>query len=412
MILTPLILASTAAPTPTLTPAPAADLLAIRARRLEVGNGESLEHAVILIEGGKVVTVGEDLPIERGIPVLDLDDDQVVMPGLVDAYSRLGMGGSGRNDSRPWILASDELYPPAPDYAKALEAGVTTLGQYPAGDGIPGQAVAVRTKGATTDAMVLADRVYLKIIMSSSRSAKKNVQDGFDKADDWLEKEKKNREKWEKAKEKFDKEKDEEKKEKLDPGPYEPLEEDPKAQAFLDLRAGTLDALISIRSASDYLHLLDAIGDEQFAWDLRVVTTRGLDVYHVKEQIGEKGLRVVMEPELSLHPGTMRQRNLPAELARAGAKLVLVPRNDSVEGLEAWRRHTGEIVAAGLDRQTAIGAMTLAPAEVLGLGEELGSLEPGKAANLIVLSGDPFEPGTEVDAVMLEGVFVSGEVDL
>ena len=54
-----------------------------------MGNGETLHHAVILVEDGRIVTIGEDLPIERGIPVLELSEGQVVMPGLVFAYSRI-----------------------------------------------------------------------------------------------------------------------------------------------------------------------------------------------------------------------------------------------------------------------------------------------------------------------------------
>lgn len=436
MIATPLLLALTpvcgnagalSASTSTVAQeSPAPDLVAIRAARVELGNGETLQHAVILVEDGKIVTIGEDLPIERGIPVIELDQNQVVMPGLVNAYSRVGMDGRGGSNARPWLKASDELYPPSLDYERVLQAGVTTLGQYPAGSGIPGRAVVVRPKGATVEEMLIADPAYLKIIMASSRVGKGYISGGFEKADEWLEKEKKNKAKWDKAKEKYDKakekwdkEKDKEKKEegrekveKLDPGPYEPIDPDPKAQSFLELREGTLKALISIRSAGDYLHLLDAIGDEEFSWDLRVVMTRNMDIYNVKERIGEAGLRVVMEPEISLHPGTMRQRNLPAELARAGAKLVLVPRSDTVASQKAWLRHVGEMVAAGLDYQTAIRAMTLEPAELLGVGDQVGSLEAGKAANLLILSGDPFEVGTQVEVVMLDGKFVYGEVDL
>lgn len=410
MILTPLLLAPL---TPAAaTPPSAGDLLAIRAPRVEVGNGETLHHAVILVDDGRIVTIGEDLPIERGIPVVELTGDQVVVPGLVNAYSRVGMSGRGYNDAKPGIRASDELDPDDSVYEKLREAGVTTLGHYPAGNGIPGRAVAVRPGGQSVEDMILSDSCYLKIIAGSNRTAKNNISEGFEKADEWLEKEAKNREKWEKKKEKYDKEDDEEKKKKLDPGPYEPIEEDPYARAFLQLRAGELKALISIRQSADYLHLLDAIGDEEFQWDLRVVMTRNLDVFHIADRIGEAGLRVVMEPELTLHPGTMRQRNLPAELSRAGAKLVLVPRGDSTSGHEEWLRHVGEIVAAGLDLQTALRGMTLEAAALLGVDDRVGSLEEGKAANLVILDGPPFEVTTEIDAVMLDGEFVHGEVDL
>ena len=258
--------------------------------------------------------------------------------------------------------------------------------------------------------------MYLKVIGGSSNRTREEqpAATGSPSAPTSLDREgeAKNREKWEKAKEKFDKEKDEEKKKKLDPGPYKSIAPDPKAQSFLELRDGTLKALISVRSSADYLHLLDAIGEEEFAWDLRIVMTRSLDVYHIKDKLGKKGLRTIMEPELTLHPGTMRQRNLPAELVRSGAKLVFVPRSDSITSQRDWLRHVGEVIAAGLDRGAAVRALTHEPAELLGLGDQLGSLEAGKAANLLILSGDPFEVGTEIDAVMLDGQFVVGEVNL
>ena len=80
------------------TPLLAPDLLAIRVGRAETISNGTLEHAVILIEGGKIATVGEDLVVERGIPVID-KPDWVVMPGLVNAYSRLGLDGRGSSNA-------------------------------------------------------------------------------------------------------------------------------------------------------------------------------------------------------------------------------------------------------------------------------------------------------------------------
>jgi imidazolonepropionase-like amidohydrolase len=95
---------------------------------------------------------------------------------------------------------------------------------------------------------------------------------------------------------------------------------------------------------------------------------------------------------------------------KAGAKLVLIPRNDDLDSFESWLRDVGEIVATGLDRDVALRAVTLEPATLLGLEERLGSLDEGKDANLILLNGDPLEVGTKIEAVMLDGRFVYGEV--
>ena len=160
------------------TPAPTSDLFVIKARRVELGDGEVMEHAVILIEDGEIITMGQDLPVERGIPVIELDDDQIVMPGMVNPYSRYGMNGGGFNDSRPQVKASAELYP-STVYDAFLENGVTTVAQYPAGQGIPGQAVALRPMGETAAEMIVEDGVYVKAVMRNSSSAKRNLTDGF-----------------------------------------------------------------------------------------------------------------------------------------------------------------------------------------------------------------------------------------
>lgn len=427
MTLTTLLLA--AMPVAAVQPA-TPDLLAIKVGKAETVDQGTLEHAVILIEDGKIILIGEDLPIERGIPVLDRDPEWTVMPGLVNAYSRGPLDSRGGNDSTPGLRASGELFLPEDFYDEVLELGVTTLGLYPAGNGIPGRAVAIRTKADSAKGLILRDDAYLKIRLRSSGSDKKMLKKGFEDADSWIEKDAKAREKWEKDQEKAKKSKkskkddDEKEDDKSVAVPVEPSsfdddsdvyvapEKDGGAEAFLQLRAHELSALIAIGQASDYLHLIDAIGKEEFDWDLRIPITTELDIFNVSREIGLRACRVVMEPQLSQHPNTMRLRNLPMEMSKAGAKLVLIPRDDSVSGHEAWLRNTGEMVGYGLDRETALRAMTLEPAELMGVGDRVGSLTVGKDANLIFFEGDPFEPGTRVKAVMLEGEFVSGEVKL
>lgn len=425
---------------------PTPSLLAIRVGRAETISKGVIENAVIFIENGKIVTIGEDLPIERGIPILDRPD-WVAMPGLVDAYTRLGLDAEGGDEMSPEVRACAEVLPDTEDYERAVEYGVTTLGLYPAGNGIPGQACAIRPLGATREEMILADGCYLKIIARASTSAKKLIQDGFKKADEYAEKEKKNREKWDKEQEKKkgskkSEEKKEEKKEEgkaaqdpsaaEDPKPdekkdekagdaYVPSEPEAKAKPFVDLRSGKLRALVSLGSSAEYLHFLDALGKEKISFDLRIPVQRELDVFYVADKktydldvdgIGDKKCRVVMEPSLSVTPGTMRNRNLAAELSKAGASIVFIPRSEFLSDLKSWMQHVAEMVGSGLDRGVALRAVTLEPAGLLGLEKRLGSLEKGKDANLIFFTGDPLEPTSRLEAVMLDGRFVHGEVKL
>ena len=432
--------------------------LAIRVGRAETATKGAIEHAVILVEDGKITAIGEDLPVDRGIPVLDRPN-WVAMPGLVDAYSRLGLDSEGGDDNNPDALASEEIHPAADEYAEVQKYGVTALGLYPAGNGIPGQAVAIRPVGKTLEEMRIEDSVYLKIIIRATSSSKKLVREGFRKADEHLEKEKKAREKWEKDQEakkkkapaKADEKKTEEKKgeEKKEEKPEEKKEEkpeakpdtkdgekpeakdkakeeafvppapDPKVKPFLDLRSGKLHALCSVSSAAEYLHCVDAFGKEKVDFDLRIPLARDCDIFYVADKktyeldvdgIGDRKSRVVLEPVLTLHPGTMRERNMAMELSRAGAKIVFIPRNDTLADLRDWLPDVGEIVGAGLDRDVALRAVTSEPAALMGLESRIGSLEKGKDADIVFLSGDPFQRSTRVQAVMIGGRFVHGEV--
>ena len=70
-----------------------------------------------------------------------------------------------------------------------------------------------------------------------------------------------------------------------------------------------------------------------------------------------------------------------------------------------------QLVSRGLDRQVALRAMTLEPAHAIGMGDRLGSLEAGKRADLLIFDGDPFETTTKLQAVMLAGQIVHGELN-
>jgi hypothetical protein len=408
---------ATAAPSP-------ADLLAIRVGRAETVSHGAIEHAVLLVEDGVIVAIGADLPVERGIPVLDRSE-WTVMPGLVLPYSRLGLDGRAGAEFSPEVSPTAEIFPRSEDYRDVLEFGITTLGIYPPGNGVPGQAIAIRPKGESLAEMLIKEGVYLKLYFRADARSKKMVKDAWAKVDEYDEKVAKAKEKWTKDQEKSKSaKKPAEGEKKDDDKPAEkpaeaakgaaktfvPPAPDAKVKPFLRVRDGKLLPLVSISQAADWAHWLDAIGERKFDFALRVVMQRDLDLYEVLEEISKRGCSLVMEPEISYQVGTMRQRNLPAEFANAGAKVVLIPRGEELGAHEAWRRDVGELVKYGLSREAALGSMTLNGAALMGLEKQFGSLEKGKVANLLFLNGDPLEPATQVVAVMLDGQFVHGEV--
>jgi hypothetical protein len=427
-------------------PAPrGGELVAIRVKRAETVAHGPLEHALILVEGGKIVLIGEDLPVARGIPVLERPE-WVATPGLVNAHTRIGSERSPGRLFEPQARPNFEIDPASEHWQELLELGVTTLGFYPDGSGIPGQAIVLRPRGKTVAEMLVAEPAYLKVFLQASASSKKALREAFDKVDEYQEKVAKEREKWEKEQEKkkkssksSSKKEDDKKDDKKDEGAdkekkdgalaqeeekkdekkdddkkssdaFVPPAPDEKVKPFLDLRAKALTAMMSIRKAADYLHLLDVIEEEKdVPWFLQFPLADDGDLYEVVAKIGAKKLAVVTVPEVTLQVNSLRERNVPAELARAGAKLVLTPRFDTLQGHKDWMGDVGRLIGQGLAREAALAAVTLEAARALGQAERLGSLEKDKLANIVFWSGDPFEPSSKVVAVMLDGEFVTGD---
>ncbi len=434
-----------------VAPPQAGDLLAIRVRRAETVANGPVEHALILVEGGKIIEIGEDLPVERGIRVLERPD-WVATPGLINAHTRAGVERSSGRGFEPQARPTAEIDPRADFWREMLELGVTTIGFYPDGGGIPGQAIALQPYGKSVQEMLVAEPAYLKVFLQASAASKKALREAFQKVDEYEEKVAKERDKWDKEQEKKKKsskssssskkedekkddpkadEKKDDKKEpekgtlasaavqeekkdepKKDEGDaFVPPVPDEKVKPFLELRQKSLTAMMSIRKAADYLHLLDVIEkEEDVEWFLHFPLQDDGDLYEVTAKIGEKKLLVVTEPELSLQVNSLRERNIPAELVRAGARVALTPRFDSPTAYRDWLPDVGRLIGQGLPREAALAAVTLEGARALGLEERLGSLEKDKQANIVFWSGDPFEPSSRVQAVMLNGKFVVGDV--
>ena len=95
----------------------------------------------------------------------------------------------------------------------------------------------------------------------------------------------------------------------------------------------------------------------------------------------------------------------------AGLTAIVLAGISDLGGFEQFLEDVGTMISAGLDRKAAIRAITMHPAGFLGLADRVGTLAEGRRANLVVFSGDPFQPGTEIDGVMLDGRFVTGDID-
>ena len=143
---------------------------------------------------------------------------------------------------------------------------------------------------------------------------------------------------------------------------------------------------------------------------VRIVIAAGPEAALAAPLLKEKGIPVILGPVLQL---PTREDQFHAfsyqaagELARAGVQFAFATGDNANVRQLPW--HAAMSVAWGLSREQALRALTIDAAEILGVSGEVGSLEPGKVANLFVAKGDPLEARTEITHVIIDG----REVDL
>jgi imidazolonepropionase-like amidohydrolase len=350
------------------TPSVAEQITAVRADRIETISGDVIENGVIVVRDTKISQIGTDIEVPSTAQVIDVSD-KTVFPGLVNPVSTIGLsgagGGGGASGAR--YRVADGLYPYQHNYQRALQAGFTTLGLAPMGQGITGQGAIVRPVGQTREEMLVSESSFLWIGFRANDRTKKLIKGAFDSA-----------------------------KNKKDT-------DDPNTEPLVRALQGDIPTFVSCTRPADTVHLLELVKAYE---KMKVVLVIGYENYHITDQLTKQKMPVIVPSAIDSERYTRNRINVPNILASAGVKIVCVPASNSIAALEDYRRAMAELVKCGLDRDIAKKAMTLRPAEALGIDYRLGSLEKGKDANLLILDGDVLDVKTTIHKIMVEGKIV------
>lgn len=339
-------------------------VIAVRADRVETVAGDVIQNGVIVIRNGRIEAVGADVKIPDGAEIIDAPD-KTVFPGLINPLSRAGLssGGYGSSSSVQYRVI-DELYPHQDIYQKILQAGFTTLALVPSGSSLAGQGAIVRPLGKSNEEMIVIESGLLLMTFRASSSSKSTLKSAFES------------------------------------GLKQADSTDPKIAPLAAAVKGELPVFIRSNSPADTLHLLKVIKPFDKA---KITLLCGPENVHVAKQIAERKLSVLLPARLDTVPYTRDRINVPAILAKAGIKIACYPVSDSIAGHKDYLRQMAMLVKTGLDRNIAKKAITLQPARMIGLEYRLGSIEVGKDANLLILSGDPLDVDTKIHRIILEG---------
>jgi hypothetical protein len=339
--------------------------------RIEPVSAEPITSGTVLIKGGKITAVGADVQVPAEAQRLDATG-KVIMPGLVVPWTRLGLSSwpRGKPAASPEVRVADELYPFQDSYRFALQAGCTTLCLVPGGEGISGQAAVCRPLAERGEDMLLSWWGPLVIDFSATTAGKKAIGEALEGAKKLL------------------------KDGKVPPGLSE------RDDALCRALTGERRTLVRCGGPGELLHALPFF---KGYGEMKITYVGPAHLYRVAEELAKAKASVLVPAAMTYAPETTNRVNAARELWEAKVNVACYPEADSVSAFRQVLLQLAHLLRAGLPRDVALKAVTLAAAESIGFEYRLGSLEQGKDANLLVLSGDPFSPTTRVERVVLEG---------
>lgn len=374
---------------------PKDDVVVVKAGRIITVSGEEIVDGVIVIREGKIEAVGKGLEVPWDAKVIDVSK-QTVVPGYVETHTSRGVDRANENvPSVPFVSTFDSVNPLDPYFEDSLRQGITTMFVSPGnGTMIGGQGCVLKPVGSITETMTLVKNHALKLSLDPrpgmSRMAHlAALRRELDEVLDFL--------------------KDHEEKRREVPtaaggAPAGPAPEmEIKREVMAKFLQGKLTAFVYCPTASDVLRAIELSKKYKF----RMKLVLGRDTWKAADDIAKEKLDVILpadmifwETDEEKHEEVLRV--LPAIFAKAGVKFAFQTESSATGSGYLWYQ-AAAAVRHGLSRADAIKAVTRIPAEILGIEARVGTIEKGKDANLVVLTGDPLDARTWVDQVIVEG---------
>lgn len=359
--------------------------------------------ADILLADGKIAAIGTDLTAPADAVVFDADGLDV-FPGFVDAHTHIGLDGYGigyegcdyneMNDIwTPQLRAIDGINPRDPSLADARRAGVTCVCTGPGSANVLGGTfLAMKTVGNRVDKMVVRDPVAMKCAFgenpkrcyrdkcdSTRMSTAAFLRGALMQARDYGAR-----------------------KQAANGDITKMPAYNQKLEALLPVLAREIPLKAHAHQANDIFTALRIAREFNLRLTLEHVTEGHLIV---DELAGEKDVPMAVGPSLTFASKFELQNkswSTPAVLTAAGCHVSIIT-DSSVIPQQYLPLCAGMAVKAGMDPFDALKAITINPAEHIGVADRVGSLEVGKDADVVITNGSPFEVLTEVKAVFIDG---------
>jgi imidazolonepropionase-like amidohydrolase len=380
----------------------AAQTIAITNAKVYPVSSPPIDNATVLIRDGAIVAVGTNVRIPANATRIDATG-KVVTPGFIHSTTELGLvevdqvrstndvTARGENNIAASFKVWEGLNPASTSFEPTRNEGVTTTAILPQGGLISGQGAVIDLVSGRTADMVRRAPVAMIAQLDNPNAAGTNARgELIGKLRTLLDDVKfymQHRIDYERA-----------------------------ATRTLTAKRDDLEALIPVVEGRMLLIIdanrvdeIDAAIDLAREYRLRIAISSGAEAWLCADRLAAARVPVLVGAMNNI-PGsfaTLNQRQENAALLRrAGVTVVLVTNGDGGDSRFNARNikyEAGNAVAYGMSHDDALRAITLAPAELFGVSERIGSLQAERDANIVVWSGDPFEFSTRVEHVFIRG---------
>ncbi|GAB5404119.1 MAG: amidohydrolase [Aureliella sp.] len=406
----------------------AAGPLAIQGATIITVSGETLENASVLIRDGRIEAVGVDIKIPGEAFVID-GTGKVVMPGIVDTHNAAGMSQANEQASVvPFLSVVDSIDPIASYFEECRRNGITCASVVPGNSTlIGGKAAIVKTAGGYVNDMLVRRDSALKLSLrptSGSRmSQMAQLRKELDAAKKALAKEEEDEDN-DKEEKKPEDSKDAGKKPEADAKKAEDTKSDEAQSDAAKTEKAKDEGLEALKLAVKgempvYIYCevaMDVAAAIQLAEDYQLdpIYVLGRECYPAAKLLAKQKKTVILDPTLvfwKTNPRTREDEKIELPKIYHDAEVPFIFQvNDSGRrstlGDSYFWYQAATAVKYGVSEADAIAALTLEPAKLLGLDDRIGSIEAGKEADLVVLTGHPLDISTWVETTIVDGEVV------
>jgi imidazolonepropionase-like amidohydrolase len=386
--------------------------IALRGGKLLTVSHGVIENGVIVMRNGRITAVGgASTSIPRDAKVIDVTG-MTVYPGLIDAETRLGLtevqadrmtddSSEPSDEIMPHMRVADAFHAETALIPVGRINGVTNAIVAPGnGDTLPGQDALIQLAGRSSEEMLLVRDIALPLNFTGRQRRNENfatakfpqtrmgmaaqLRQAFIDAQDYEAKLNAY-----------------EKKKAADPDKAgAPPKRDLRLEALLPYLHGQKPMVLAAEEPNDLQTVLDMAKE----FHLKVILNHLSHSSEVLDKVAASGFPAIVGPiyeqpkEWERYDAVYR---LPAEMAKRGIKIAFATYD--AHNARNLPYAAGYAVGFGLPADDALKALTLNPAQMFGVDKDLGSLDAGKMANVVVANGDPLDVKTDVKHVFIAG---------